>query len=83
MQKRIGAFDAKTHFSNILDRVEHGEVIIITRHGREVAVIKAVQEENHYENRHERAIAAIRQLRIGVKLGDDIHIKDLVEEGRR
>ena len=29
----VGARDAKTHFGQLLDRVEHGEVFVITRHG--------------------------------------------------
>lgn len=33
----IGAFDAKTHLSSILDRVEGGETITITKRGRPVA----------------------------------------------
>jgi prevent-host-death family protein len=34
---QIGAFDAKTHFSSLLEQVEKGEQIIITKHGRPVA----------------------------------------------
>jgi prevent-host-death family protein len=33
----IGAFEAKSKLSWLLDRVEQGEEIIITRHGRPVA----------------------------------------------
>jgi prevent-host-death family protein len=33
----IGAFEAKNKLSALLDRVEMGEVIIITRHGKPVA----------------------------------------------
>jgi prevent-host-death family protein len=33
----IGAFQAKNTLGSLLDRVEHGEEIIITRHGRPVA----------------------------------------------
>ncbi len=33
----IGAHDAKTRLSELLDRVERGEEIVITRHGRPVA----------------------------------------------
>lgn len=33
----IGAFDAKTHLSQLLDRVEHGDRFEITRRGRPVA----------------------------------------------
>ncbi|HET7882049.1 MAG TPA: type II toxin-antitoxin system prevent-host-death family antitoxin [Acetobacteraceae bacterium] len=33
----IGAYDAKTRLSELLDRVERGEQIVITRHGKPIA----------------------------------------------
>ena len=33
----VGLFDAKTHLSELIARVEAGETITITRHGRPVA----------------------------------------------
>ncbi len=33
----VGAFQAKTYFSSLLEQVEKGEQIIITKHGRPVA----------------------------------------------
>jgi prevent-host-death family protein len=33
----IGAFEAKNKLGMLLDRVEHGEEIVITRHGKPVA----------------------------------------------
>jgi prevent-host-death family protein len=33
----IGAFEAKNTLGTLLDRVENGEEIVITRHGRPVA----------------------------------------------
>ncbi len=35
----VGAFEAKTKFSELLDRVERGEEIVVTRHGKTVARI--------------------------------------------
>ena len=40
MQK-IGAFEAKNTLSALLDRVERGEEIVITRHGKPVARLVA------------------------------------------
>lgn len=79
----VGAFDAKTHFSQLLDRVEKGEEIIVTRHGQKVAIIKPIEKEESEENQRQRAIDAIRKLRKGVTLGKDLAIKDLINEGRR
>lgn len=36
----IGAFDAKTRLSELLDRVEHGAVYVITKRGRPVAELR-------------------------------------------
>lgn len=33
----VGAFEAKTHLSTLLDRVSEGEEVIITKHGKPVA----------------------------------------------
>ncbi len=34
---RVGVSDAKANWSRLIDRVEHGETIVITRHGMPVA----------------------------------------------
>ncbi|MFU7500462.1 MULTISPECIES: type II toxin-antitoxin system Phd/YefM family antitoxin [unclassified Candidatus Tisiphia] len=39
MQNSITAFDAKTHFSKILDRASKGEEILVTRRGKAAAKI--------------------------------------------
>ena len=35
--REVGAFEAKTHLSRLLDAVEAGETVVITRRGRPVA----------------------------------------------
>ncbi len=35
--RKLSAFEAKTRFGELLDRVEHGEEIVITRHKRPIA----------------------------------------------
>ena len=35
--KEIGAFEAKNRLGTLLDWVEHGEEVVITRHGKAVA----------------------------------------------
>lgn len=39
----IGAFEAKTHFSALLDQVAKGEQIIITKHGHPVAKLISIK----------------------------------------
>ena len=38
----VGAFEAKTKLSELLNRVENGEEVVITRRGKEVARMTAV-----------------------------------------
>ena len=38
----IGAFDAKTRLSELLERASRGEVIQITRHGKPVARLNGI-----------------------------------------
>jgi prevent-host-death family protein len=40
----VGAFDAKTHLSSLLDRVARGERITITRNGLPAAMLVPVRE---------------------------------------
>lgn len=76
----VGAFEAKTHLSSLLDRVAGGEEIVITRHGKPVArLIGAVQLDRA---RIAFAIGALKQLRQGVRL-DGLSWKMLRDEGRR
>lgn len=42
MIKEVGAFQAKTHLSSLLDEVEQGHRILITRHGKPVAELTPI-----------------------------------------
>ncbi len=44
--REIGAFEAKNTLGTLLDRVEHGEEIVITRRGRPVARLVGVQSDD-------------------------------------
>lgn len=61
MQNSITAFDAKTHFSKILDRASKGEEILVTRRGKVVAKIVPVNTIQDIE------IAAVRLRCIGLQ----------------
>jgi prevent-host-death family protein len=78
--KQVGVYDAKTHLPKLLDEVERGETVTITRHGRPVARLVPVSGAN--KRTVEEAIAAMREFRRGRSL-DGIKIKDLIEEGRK
>ena len=57
--KSIGAFDAKTKLSELLERVGKGESFVITRHGRPVARLVPVGGLD--QERVDRAIARLRE----------------------
>ena len=42
MRRSIGSFDAKTHLSAYLERVERGETFMITRRGKPSAELRPV-----------------------------------------
>lgn len=83
--REIGSFEAKTHFSQILMEVAQGNEVIITKHGKRVAVLSPFQkvvEEDSFQS----AIETIRHLRKNVKLngiGEKLSIQMMKEEGRR
>lgn len=59
--REIQASKAKAHLSRILDEVERGETVIITRHGR--AIARIVPEAERRQEEIDRAITDIKALR--------------------
>lgn len=78
--KRVGAYEAKTHFAQLLDRVQAGERITVTRHGVPAAIL--VPADGLDRTLVADTIADIRQFRRGNELGD-VTIRELVDQGRR
>ena len=76
----VGAFEAKTHLSQILDRVASGERITIERHGVPVAVLHPAGESQ--KKPAGETIAELKKFRAGHSLGG-LTIRELIEEGRR
>ncbi|MFT3878818.1 MAG: type II toxin-antitoxin system prevent-host-death family antitoxin [Gemmatales bacterium] len=81
MNTTIGSYDAKTRLSELLERVQNGEEITITRHGNPVARLIPVQRKTSETIRRAAVLAmrgvASRQSLRGLK------VKDLRNEGRR
>jgi prevent-host-death family protein len=57
----IQASEAKTHLASLLDEVERGETLVITRHGRPIARI--VPEADRRQAAIDRALAQIVEFR--------------------
>jgi prevent-host-death family protein len=77
----IGFYEARTHFSQLLDQVARGKKVLITRRGKPVAVLGPPPAEECRDVR--QVIAAMKELRKGNILGEGLSIRDLIEEGRR
>lgn len=75
----IGAFEAKTHLSALLERVAQGESFTITKHGRPVATLAPVPDPDLA--RRQRAIEGLKTFGKGRTL--DISWQQLRDEGRR
>ena len=78
--KEVGAFEAKSRLGQLLDWVEAGEEVVITRRGKVVA--RMVPPNVAFDReRGRRAVQRIREMRKGVTLGG-LAIKSLINEGR-
>ncbi|UZD54984.1 type II toxin-antitoxin system Phd/YefM family antitoxin [Caldimonas aquatica] len=80
MSTTVGAFEAKTHLSALLDRVEQGEEVVITKHGRPVARLTPVAA-----SREEDVAAAVARLKdIGQRLSlAGLDWRTLRDDGRK
>ena len=77
----VGLFHAKTHLSQLLERVAQGESIAITKHGRRMAVIVPAGGKR---KKNARQIAnEYFEMTRKVSLGKGVTIKDLINEGRK
>lgn len=75
----VSSFDAKTHLSQLLQEVEKGHTITITRRGKPVARLVPAQQEP--EPSVDQIVAELEAIRDGVK---GIHdVKELIREGRK
>jgi prevent-host-death family protein len=83
---KVSAFEAKTHFGKLLDRVVKGEEIVITRHDKPVA--RLVPEGAQRVDEVRQAVAGLLELqqqirrRSKAKLSD-ADVRAAIEEGRQ
>lgn len=83
-ETNIGAFEAKTHLSQLLERVEAGEAFIITRHGKPVARLAAAQTASTSREALIKTLAELKAL--GLRLGGQNNWDDWKQDrdnGRR
>lgn len=86
MDGSIGAYEAKTHLSALLDRVARGESLTITRNGKPVARLVPAEAAPGKPSPAEavaRIVALREELRAeGVRVSQQ-DIRDWIAEGRR
>jgi prevent-host-death family protein len=78
--ERIGIYDARSKLSELIERVQAGEEIVLTRHGEPVA--RLVPEKRRQKRSRAAAVARIRALARKLDIRD-VDIRKLIEEGRR
>jgi len=82
LSEQVGAFEAKTHFSQLLEKVEQGADFTITKRGKPVAkIIPFVQEK---KMTRKEAIEQLIEMRKHYR-GEpgSFNIREAIEEGRR
>lgn len=79
----IGAFEAKTKLSELLDKVQRGQVFHITKRGQPIAILTGMHVEDDAARGSKKSLVArCRALRARSKPGPE-SLKELVEWGRR
>jgi prevent-host-death family protein len=79
--REIAASEAKTHLLQLLDEVERGETLLITRHGRPIA--RLVPEHNRRQDEIGGVIDAIRNRRRGAPSLSVAEILSARDDGRK
>lgn len=82
----VTAFEAKTRFGELLERVSRGEEVVITRHDKPVA--RLVPEGARRLDEVRRAVAGLRELQQRIRRRSratlsDREVRTAIEEGRR
>jgi prevent-host-death family protein len=89
MSRTVGAYEAKTKFSELLNCVEAGEEIIITRRDKVVARLVPERDESSFIVQRDKRLAALSRIAARVaampitRSPDDTATPwDLINEGR-
>lgn len=79
--RTVGAYEAKTHLSQLLDEVEQGDTITITRHGVPVAELRPLSAASKRDIGD--AIGEMKIIRREIGNLNGLTIREMIEEGRR
>jgi prevent-host-death family protein len=78
--KTVGAFEAKTHLTELLKKVSQGETFRITRRG--VPVARLVPDEEKKKKDLKTITQELKEIRKGASL-EGLTYRELIDEGRR
>jgi prevent-host-death family protein len=78
--RTVGADEAKTHLSQLIDEVTRGQQVAITKNGTPVALLVPVPSTRKPDVRE--VISQLREFRRGITLGS-LSLREMMEEGRR
>jgi prevent-host-death family protein len=82
LNQQIGSFEAKTHFSQIINEVERGADYVVTRRGKPVA--KIIPFEQKPEMTFQEAVAEFKELRKRFRgKPGSFNVREAIEEGRK
>lgn len=77
--KSVGSYEAKTHLPRLLDLVEEGQAVTITRRSREVARLVPTTDPTAKQ----AVFSQIRALRSQIARDRPITARELIDAGRR
>jgi prevent-host-death family protein len=81
LSQQIGIFEAKTHLSQIINKVENGANFVISKRGKPVAKIIPVEQEK--EMTFQEAIGELIKFRKNYRgKPGSFNIREAIEEGR-
>jgi prevent-host-death family protein len=78
--RKIGTYELKTHLSEALSAVEHGQTVVVTRHGKPIARI--LPDAGDHREQTNQAIKSLLNFP-RTRLPRGMTIRGLIEEGRR
>lgn len=79
--ERVGIYEAKAKFSDLVERVQRGGEVTITKHGK--AVAKLVPPARGAKSGRVEAFAAIDRLRRELNVTEHFNLREIIEEGRK
>jgi len=79
--ERVGIYEAKAKFSDLVERVQRGGEVTITKHGK--AVAKLVPAARTAKSSRAEAFATIDRLRRELNVTKRFNLREIIEEGRK